>query len=173
MGVNAMEWTDTLMFAPDSSGGSSKQVQPTKSMRVMAMEGLTLLCANVTSRSETTTALEALRDFRATGRRVVLCDTSRLTVGRQFGCEVVEKGTANLIVSCGISGREVGIGARDAGLDLSSVVVCSQPLAGGQVLTSHITPGDTVLLLGIDEKTCDALAHMLEYHLSIKSSAAA
>jgi len=168
-----MEWTDTLMLetTPDATTcGADLALDFT---RVVALQGITLLCANTTSRDQTASALELLRGFRAIGRRVVLCDTSRLVVGKQFGCEVVERGAANMLVSCGISGREVGIGARDAGLDLASVVVCSKPLAGGQVVASRLTPGDTVLLLGIDQATCDKVAKLMDHQLSMRSAVAA
>ncbi len=168
-----MEWTDTLMLETAPSAAASEPDSARDFTRVVALQGITLLCANTTSRRETASALELLRGFRATGRRVVLCDTSRLVVGRQFGCEVVESGAANMLVSCGVSGREVGIGARDAGLDLASVLVCSKPLAGGQVLANQLVPGDTVLLLGIDEKVCDEVARMIDHHLSLKTVIAA
>ncbi len=168
-----MEWTDTLMLETESADLSSEPESVMDFTRVVALPGITLLCANATSRAETSAALELLRGFRATGRRVVLCDTAQLIVGKQFGCEVVESGAANLLVSCGISGREVGIGARDAGLDLASVVVCSNPLAGGQVLANQLTPGDTVLLLGIDEEVSAEVATLLDRRFSLRSAVAA
>ncbi len=168
-----MEWTDTLMLEAAPTALSRELDSAMDYTRVVALQGITLLCADATSRDETASALELLRGFRATGRRVVLCDTSRLVVGKQFGCEVVERGGANLLVSCGISGREVGIGARDAGLNLSSVVVCSKPLAGGQVVASQLAPGDTVLLLGIDSKTCDEVAKLIDNQWSMRTAVAA
>jgi|GEM_PF-1852104 len=168
-----MEWTDTLMLDETTKSAGTQPSQAMDFTRVVALEGLTLLCAQATSRTETLAALELLRDFRATGRRVVLCDTSQLIVGRQFGREVVESGAAQMLISCGISGREVGIGARDAGLDLSSVVVCPQPRAGGQVLATRLAPGDMVLLLGIDSKTCDSVIAQLDQHFSERSALAA
>ena len=86
---------------------------------------------------------------------------------------MVRRGAAELLVSCGISGREVGIGARDAGLALSSVVVCHKPQAGGQVVASRLAPGDTVLLLGFDEPSCDEVVGMIESQLTARLSAAA
>ena len=52
----------------------------------------------------------------------MLCDTSYLaddyrTVQRQLGHALVELGNAEVLVSCGLGGREVAIGARDEGLD--------------------------------------------------------
>ncbi len=160
-----MEWTDTLMLDRISATTRGKSSGVQESTRVIPLPGITLLCATTSSREEISAALELLRGFRATGRRVVLCDTNELVVGKQFGSEVVETGGVSLLVSCGISGREVGIGARDAGLDLASVIVCNQPLAAGQVLRKQLTPGDTVLMLGIDNSTCMRLAATLEEHL--------
>ena len=168
-----MEWTDTLMLETAPLGKLSEPEPLADYTRVVTLQGITLLCTNATSRQDTAAALELLRGFRVTGRRVVLCDTSRLVVGKQFGREVVEGGAAQMLVSCGISGREVGIGARDAGLNLASVVVCSKPLAGGQVLASQLATGDTVLLLGVDRETCDKLATLLSQRLLRCGAAAA
>lgn len=168
-----MEWTDTLMLDTTAAAMTSEPSSALDFTRVIPMQGVTLLCANTTSRNETSSALKLLRGFRATGRRIVLCDTTTLVVGKQFGTEVVEQGGAGLLISCGLSGREVGIGARDAGLDLSSVVVCSKPLAGGQVLVNRLTPGDTVLLLGIESEKCEQIAALLEANLDVPATIAA
>jgi len=168
-----MEWTDTLMLDAASPCKSSEAGPVMDYTRVVALHGITLLCTNATSRPEIAATLELLRGFRATDRRVVLCDTSRLVVGRQFGHEVVESGAAQMLISCGISGREVGTGARDAGLTLANVVVCSKPLAGGQVLASRLSKGDRVLLLGIDSETCGELVAMLTQRLSGRTVVAA
>lgn len=156
-----MEWTDTLMLDITSAANGSEPSSAMEFTRVVPLNGITLLCASSKSRSETVAALKLLRGFRATGRRVVLCDTTQLVVGKQFGTEVVEHGSASLLITCGISGREVGIGARDAGLDLGSVVVCSKATAGGQVLARQMAPGDTVLLLGLESEACDEIVGTL------------
>jgi hypothetical protein len=173
MELKKMDWTDTLILETAPGGPKRESSVATDFTRVIALQGITLLCANTTSRDETASALELLRGFRATGRRVVLCDTTQLVVGKQFGCEVVEGGAANLLVSCGISGREVGIGARDAGLDLASVLVCNKPLAGGQALACQLVPGDTVLLLGMDNETCDEVAKLIDSQLCVRTAVAA
>ena len=168
-----MEWSDTLMFdaVADCPVGASGSVE--KQIRKIELPGVTLLCAKNMSRIESAGALKLLRGFRATGRRVVLCDTTHMAVGRQLGREAVESGAAQMLISCGISGREVGIGARDAGLDLSSVVVCSNPLSGGQVLVNQLRYDDTVLLLGVDDETCDEIALLLEHRFAQKPALAA
>lgn len=168
-----MEWTDTLML--DSSSIIKPVPEHLKQdfVQVVPLEGITLLTAEIRSREQATAALKLLRGFRATGRRVVLCDTSQMTVGKQLGHEIVEHGGADLLVSCGISGREVGIGARDAGLDLASVVVCGKPVAGSHVLLNQLSPGDTVLLLGLDEIANDEILKLLRSRLAQKSVLAA
>ena len=168
-----MEWTDTLMFEamPTISLGRTSPVL--ERTRVVSLEGVTLLHVSSTCREETVDALNLLRGFRATGRRVVLCNTSELVVGRQFGHQVVEQGAAKVLVSCGISGREVGIGARDAGLDLSSVVVCGEQMAASKVLSNQVMPGDTILLLGIDTEVFEEVVTQLEARFSVKPALAA
>ncbi len=168
-----MDWTDTLMLEAASNNSLAESNEAMQFTQVLTLPDVTLLCANATSRSETHAALELLRGFKASGRRVVLCDTTQFAVGRQFGCEVVEQGAANLLVSCGISGREVGIGARDAGLSLSGVVVCAKPNSGGQVLAHRLSAGDVVLLLGIDEQMCEELAELLTTRFSRNQALAA
>ncbi|MGI9427520.1 MAG: hypothetical protein ACR2NM_02600 [Bythopirellula sp.] len=168
-----MEWTDTLMldsFAAVSAGDSGAALDFT---RVLPLPGITLLCANVNSSDETSAALKLLRGFRTSGRRVVLCNTYPLVAGKQFGQEVVEQGGAELLVSCGISGREVGIGARDAGLNLASVVVCTKPLSGGQVLAHRLAAGDVVMMLGFDEQSSDQVAQLLIDRFSAARAVAA
>jgi hypothetical protein len=154
-----MDWTDTTMLEPTRTISIADAQRSVSCARVVAVQGVTLLQVDAKSRAEIDSSLEVLGGFRASGRHVVLCDTTHLVVGRQFGVRTVEKGTAELLVSCGLSGREIAIGARDAGLSLANVVVCSQ------------VPGDTVLLLGIEEKTCDTLVAALEKRLSVRIAA--
>jgi len=106
------------------------------SARVLAVHGISLVHANGRGSEELAAALEILRGFRATGRRVVLCNTSMLTPGRQNGRSLVEKGGAQAVVSCGVHGRDLAIGARDAGLDLASVVVCPDVKAACEALVN-------------------------------------
>ena len=168
-----MEWTDTLMLETTSAVSTAEPNSALDCTSIETFQGITLLRADATSHYQMASALELLRGSRTTGHRVVLCDTTRLVAGKQFGRKVVETGAANLLVSCGISGREVGIGARDVGLDLASVIVCSKPVAGGQVVASHVGRGDTVLLLGLDHETCDEVAELIRDRLSAKVAVAA
>ncbi len=194
-----MDWTDTMMLEPTprlraypgttaevSHGGEGLQQQTvagpsikladpehaTSSTRVITVQGVTLLHSDGGSRQELVAALESLRDFRAVGRRVVLCDTTELVVGRQFGCSLVEQGQVEVLVSCGRSGREIAIGARDAGLALADVVVCGRSTAASEVLSHRLAPGDTVLLLGVREESCNHIVAVLEQRLSLQLKAA-
>jgi len=168
-----MEWSDILKFDPVADSPPSAADVAEKYTREIALPGLMLLHAETTSRAETAGALNLLREFSTAGRRVVLCDTTNMVVGRQLGREVVESGGATVLVSCGLSGREVGIGARDAGLELSNVVVCSSAASGTQVLLNQLRFDDTVLLLGIDEATCNVIASQLGTRFQYKPALAA
>jgi len=143
------------------------------SARVLAVQGVTLVHATGRAPDELAAALAILRGFRATGRRVVLCDTSRLSSGRQNGRSLVEKGGAQAVVSCGGHGRDLAIGARDAGLDLGSVVVCRDVKSACEALVRQLGPGDTILLWGVDQEACDRLVNWLEKHFSENTRLAA
>ena len=178
-----MEWTDTLMLevnrqrsaAEDevSSERAGRETVQAVSARVVAVQGISLLHAGQGTQNESIAVLELLRGFRTTGRRVVMCDNSCLAIGRQFGRDLVQHGAAEMVVSCGLQGRDLAIGARDAGLDLASVVVCLDALVGCEVLIHRLAQGDTVLLWGIEQETCNHLVVQLDKRLSERTLAAA
>lgn len=178
-----MEWIDTLMLEPKREStidgthrfgeGSSVDSIKAVSARVLAVQGVSLLHAAGRTTEELTAALEILRGFRAAGRRVVLCDTSTLAPGRQVGQSLVRDCGVEAVVSCGTHGRDLAIGARDAGLDLASVIVCRDVKAACEALVYRLNPGDTVLLWGVDQVTCNRLVMWLEKHFSECSRAAA
>ena len=166
-----MEWTDTMMLEPTRKISITDSQRSLSCARVITVQGVTLLQAEDKSSAGIDSALEVLRGFRAIGRHVVLCDTTDLVVGRQFGKRVVECGTAELLVSCGLSGREIAIGARDAGLSLANVVVCSQAMAATEVMASRLVPGDTILLLGVNSELSEHLVAAIDERLSVKLAA--
>jgi len=167
-----MDWIDTLMLESKRDGAATGDRLPAGatlvdtthalSARLIAVEGISLIHVNGTTRDEIASALELLRGFRATGRRIVLCDTASMVAGRQLGRELVEGGNASTVVTCGAHGRDLAIGARDAGLDLSSVVVCRDAFAASEVLSCRLAPGDTVLMWGVGAKACELLVAGLE-----------
>ena len=64
--------------------------------------------------------------------------------------------------SCGNGGRDLAVGARDAGLPLGRVVVCRDEATARNVLGDSIHAGDTVLALGVNMEACQRLADRLE-----------
>lgn len=168
-----MEWIDTLMLEPKPQHKVTHLRIHRETMQVRVAQGTTLLCADIATYEETAEALMQLRGFRAAGRRVVLCDTARINAGRQLGQTIVADGAASMLVSCGISGREVAIGARDSGLDLANVVVCRDSRSACELLACQLAPGDTVLLLGVDRDTCDRLVDLLDNRSQLTLLAAA
>ena len=172
-----MEWTDTLFLEPSNRGAASTEHAVADGVQVIPVQDISLLYARVRTHDEIEAALKLLRGFRAVGRRVVLCDTSYLiddyhTVHRQLGHTLVEVGDAEVLVSCGLCGREVAIGARDEGLELANVVVCGDARSACEVLTHQLVAGDTVLLLGVDNETRARLILSLEKRLSRPAVAA-
>ncbi len=178
-----MDWIDTLML--ESKRGNSaaqnrlpatdRQVETTHALsaRLIAVQGISLIHVTGTTREEISSALELLRGFRATGRRIALCDTANMVAGRQLGRELVEGGTASAVISCGAHGRDLAIGARDAGLDLSSVMVCRDSIAACEVLSCRLAPGDTVLVWGVGRQMCDQLVAGIEKRFASSAVTAA
>lgn len=170
-----MDWSDTLLFdsyKPDSGVTSVQRL-----VKVFPVQGVTLLQAVVGSEQDKTAALDSLRGFRAAGRRVVLCDTSALEDGyrpvqRQLGHSLVEEGFAEVVISCGAAARDVAIGARDEGLPLANVIVCGDERSACEVLTNQMMPGDTVLLLGVEDDIRARLVLSLENRLGRTAAAA-
>lgn len=131
--------------------------------RVIAADGVSLMHVEAGRWQQIADALKLLRGFRATSRRVVLCDGSALEAdGREIsfadlGRAMVEAGNAELLICTGTGGRQVALAARDAGLPLSAVIVCSDTLSAGKVLLDRLLPGDMVLLVGADAALCRQL----------------
>jgi len=162
-----------MLESPRLYVGPTSPSENPDSMEVHAVQGISLIHADVSSHEETAAALKVLRGFRAAGRRVVLCDTSQLTSSRQLGGEIVTESNASVFVSCGPVGREVAIGARDAGLELANVVVCQDASSACELLSCRLLPGDTLLLLAVEKRHCGQLIERLNQRISRPLSAAA
>ena len=170
-----MDWSDTLLFESHAAAQGSAASQDV--LQVFPVGGVTLLQAKVNNEKEKNIALQSLRAFRAAGRRVVLCDTSCLAEGfravhRQLGHALVDQADAQVVISCGIAAREVAVGARDEGLPLANVVVCGDPKSACDVLKHQMMPGDTVLLLGIEDDIRARLVLSLENRYGPTAAAA-
>lgn len=164
-----------LILEPRTEAEANRSV--VDGVNITPVQDVQLLHARVHTHEETETVLKLLRGFSTVGRRVVLCDTSCLsddyhTVERQLGHTLVEKGHAELLISCGLCGREVAIGARDEGLELANVVVCGDARSASEVLAYRVQPGDSVLLLGVGDETRARLVLSLNNRLSRSAVAA-
>jgi hypothetical protein len=76
-----------------------------------------------------------------------------------------------LVVVCGAGGRDLAVGARDAGLALGRVVVCRDEATARNVLGDSIAVGDAVLTLGINAECCERLGERLESRFPRKLAA--
>lgn len=131
------------------------------------VSGATLMhavnCTSVTAEA----ALKTLRDFRAVRRRIVWCNPTELTRTpnadlRVWGRKLVDLGHADMVIACGVGARELAIAARDAGLSIGRVVVCTDDATARNVLTDSIVAGDTILALGTTSESCYKLAERME-----------
>ena len=170
-----MDWSDTVLFEPKLFVGDTAAHE---GIREFHVQGVTLLQGNIGSYDDTDFAIGSLQRFHASGRRVVLCNTSGLeenytSVERQLGRALIEEGDTDLLISCGKGGREVAIGARDQGLHLSKVIVCTELPSACEVLSNQVLRGDTVLLLGVDDAVRARLVLSLEKRLAIPARAVA
>jgi hypothetical protein len=131
------------------------------------VSGATLMHAANCTAATAEMALKTLRDFRAVRRRVVWCNPTELTRTpnadlRAWGRKLVDLGRADMVIACGLGARELAIAARDAGLSIGRVVVCTDDATARNVLTDSIVAGDTILALGTTSESCYKLAERME-----------
>jgi len=96
-------------------------------------------------------ALELLRDFDASGRRICVCgdmgdlgDTAA-TWHRTLGAEVVTRCGADRLVALGHYASDVVQGATEAGMPIDSIEVCQRFELLASRLVEELEPGDVVL----------------------------
>ena len=134
---------------------------------LISVRGTTLLHAPHATPNAVDAALKSLRGFRTTGRRIVWCNSTELARAPKvdlaaWGRKLVELGEAQMVIMQGVGGRDMAIAARDTGLPIGRVVVCSDDIAARNVLGDSIRRGDAVLALGITADSCYKLAERLE-----------
>lgn len=99
-------------------------------------------------------ALDLLREFEATGRRIVVCGDMRelgadeAAWHREFGDAVVTRCGADLLVACGEQAEHVVAGARESGMPAERTLICPGPLEAARRLAPVIDDGDVVLVKG-------------------------
>lgn len=153
--------------------GTRRSLRP----RLMAAPGATILSAPHASPVVAEAALDSLRQFRAAGRRVIWCDATELADSphvdlHAWGARFVEDGQADAVIVSGHGARELATAARDAGLPVGRVVVCSDDPTARNLLNDSLIPGDTVLALGISAASCDKLAERLASRFEVAAHAA-
>jgi hypothetical protein len=131
------------------------------------VSGATLMHAPNCTPATAESALKTLRDFRAVRRRVVWCNPTELTRTpnadlQSWGRRLVDVGHADMVIACGVGARDLAIAARDAGLSIGRVVVCTDDMTARNVLTDSIVAGDTILALGTTAESCYKLAERME-----------
>ncbi len=134
---------------------------------LITVRGATMLHAPCCTPPVAEAALKSLRGFRTSGRRVAWCNPTELSKSagadlREWGRKFVEQGGAQMLVVCGAGAREIALAARDAGLPIGRVVVCTDDVTARNVLGDSINSGDAVLALGITAESCYKLAERLE-----------
>lgn len=139
----------------------------TPAVTLINVSGATLMHAASCSPAAAENALKNLRDFRAVRRRVVWCNPTELSRIpnadlRAWGRKLVDLGHADMVIACGTGARDVAIAARDAGLSIGRVVVCTDDATARNVLTDSIVAGDTILALGTTSESCYKLAERME-----------
>ena len=99
-------------------------------------------------------ALELLRDFETSGRRIVVCgDMAELgsdapLLHSQLGNQVVTLCGADLLIACGEYSGHVVAAARAAGMPHAHAIPCRTPDDALPFLGQAILPGDVVLVKG-------------------------
>ena len=123
--------------------------------RIVEGTATTLLdCCQNASPDMMQQAFRELQKYPTTGKRWVVCGdycSQRWDDGvmhRQLGSQAITDGSADRVIGCGQFGREIAIGARDAGMPMSSVTVCRQVHEAVQFLKRNLSAGDAVLVAG-------------------------
>ena len=134
---------------------------------LLTVRGTTMLHAPSCTPAVADAALKSLRGFRTAGRRIAWCNPSELAKTpnvdlRAWGRKFVEQGGAQMLVVYGAGARDLALAARDAGLAIGRVIVCTDDVTARNVLGDSINPGDAVLALGITAESCYKLAERLE-----------
>ncbi|MEQ8210646.1 MAG: hypothetical protein RH917_12520 [Lacipirellulaceae bacterium] len=78
------------------------------------------------------------------------------------GQRLAAKGQASLFIATGLNAREAALAARDTGMFLGDVIVCTDEATACQVLADRISPSDAVLLHGVNPIAAKALLRNCE-----------
>lgn len=161
-----MTTVDTSMFSPVTAFVVPPAVAGPQPAVIKLPSGA-ILHAPQSAPTVAEAALKSLRGFKTARRRIVWCNSTELVrTANQYavdwGRKFVELGGADMAVVCGVGAREMAVAARDAGLSLGRVVVCTDDATARNVLGDSVAAGDVVLALGVSADSCQRLAERLE-----------
>ena len=111
-------------------------------------------------------AIQALRNAGTRGKRLVWLNAESVattpidwwSVGQRLAAE----GQASLFIATGLNARAAALAARDTGMFLGNVIVCTDDSTACQVLAERIAPSDAVLLHGVNAVAAKALLRNCE-----------
>ena len=121
-------------------------------------------------------ALEVLRDFDTSGRRIVVCgDMAELgeqsvALHWRLGKEIVNLGHADLLIACGHYAKHVTAGARTAGMLRTRAIPCDAVKDALPYIGQAILPGDVVLLKGSRTMGMERVVAALEQYPQRRSA---
>jgi len=113
-------------------------------------------------------ALELVRDFDGTGRRIVVTGdmgelaTEAISRHFQLGRQIVVTGGAELLIACGRFARYVTAGARGVGMPAARAICCETADEALPYLGQAMQPGDVVLVKGSRMMAMERLVEALQ-----------
>lgn len=113
-------------------------------------------------------ALELLRDFDNTGRRIVVCGDMRelgeesAQLHRELGSDVVHVCGADMLVACGDFAADVVAGAQAAGMTPRRTIACRAPEEAAAHVSQVLDAGDVVLVKGSRAMALERCVQALE-----------
>lgn len=124
----------------------------------------------IESRGVTASALDeaskSLLSAGTRGKRLIWLNTegagATTTDWWNVGQRLAVQGQASLFIATGLNSRAAALGARDTGMFLGNVIVCTDEATACQVLAERIAPSDAVLLHGVKPIAAKALLRNCE-----------
>ncbi|NQU19810.1 MAG: UDP-N-acetylmuramoyl-tripeptide--D-alanyl-D-alanine ligase [Candidatus Nealsonbacteria bacterium] len=121
-------------------------------------------------------ALELVRDFDVTGRRIVVAGdmgelaTEAISRHFQLGRQIVATGGAELLIACGRFARYVTAGARSLGMPPARAICCETVDEALPHLGQTLQPGDLVLIKGSRMMAMERLVEALQQYPKRRSA---
>lgn len=119
-------------------------------------------------------AIGALLNAGTRGKRLVWLNTESVAASPvdwwSVGQRLAAEGQASLFIATGLNARSAALAARDTGMFLGDVIVCTDEATACQVLAERIAPSDAVLLHGVNAVAAQALLRHCEQRWNFASA---